>query len=217
MTKKITVRTLLIAVVAAFGFAASSSAQSAGVSHPAPASDVGQGLLGQSYVGLAYGYTGLHSTPVSNLQGLNFQYNQPLNTGFDLNVGMSDSWSSQFWGTRARQTTVDASTIAFLPDLTWGRPFIGVGAGWTWTKMSGNRDNSFLYTIDTGVEFQVTKALSITPVVSFTDTTSFHTDNKWAYGVKANYWINSQWGLTTGVMRNNTVNTTYSVGTTLRF
>ena len=103
------------------------------------------------------------------------------------------------------------------PDLTWGRPFIGVGAGWTWTKMSGNRDNSFLYTIDTGVEFQVTKALSITPVVSFTDTTSFHTDNKWAYGVKANYWINSQWGLTTGVMRNNTVNTTYSVGTTLRF
>jgi hypothetical protein len=83
--------------------------------------------------------------------------------------------------------------------------------------MSGDRDNSFLYKIDTGVEFQVTKALSVTPVVSFTDTTSFHTDNRWAYGVKANYWITSQWGLTAGVMRDNMVNTTYSVGTTLRF
>ena len=208
MTKKITIRTLILAVVAVFGFAASSSAQSTGA---------GQGLLGQSYVGLDCGYTDLHRSSIADLQGLNFQYNQPLNTGFDLNIGLSNSWSSQFLGTRECQKTVDASTIAFIPDLTWGRPFIGVGAGWTWTKMSGDRDNSFLYKIDTGVEFQVTKALSVTPVVSFTDTTSFHTDNRWAYGVKANYWITSQWGLTAGVMRDNMVNTTYSVGTTLRF
>jgi hypothetical protein len=208
MTKKITIRTLILAVVAVFGFAASSSAQSTGV---------GQGLLGQSYVGLDYGYTDLHRSPIADLQGLNFQYNQPLNTGFDLNIGLSNSWSSQFLGTRECQKTVDASTIAFIPDLTWGRPFIGVGAGWTWTKMSGDRENSFLYKIDTGVEFQVTRALSITPVVSFTDTTSLHTENRWAYGVKANYWITRQWGLTAGVMRDNRVNTTYSLGTNYRF
>jgi hypothetical protein len=213
MTKKITIRTLLIAVVAVFGFAVSSSAQS----HQAQGSDIGQGLLGQSYVGLDYGYTRLHSAPVSDVQGLNFEYNQPLNSGFDLNIGMSDAWSSQFSGTRARQKTVDASAVAFMPDLSWGRPFIGVGAGWAWTKVSNVRDNSFLYTIDTGVEFQVTKALSVTPLVSFTDTTSFHTDNKWAYGAKANYWITSQWGLTAAVMRDNMVNTTYSVGANYRF
>ena len=217
MTMKITIRTLLLAVVAAFGFAASSSAQSTGVSHPAPGSDIGQGLLGQSYVGLDYGYMRLHSTPVSDLQGLSFEYNQPLNSGFDLNIGMSDAWSSQFSGTRERQKTVDASAIAFMPDISWGRPFIGVGAGWTWTKVSNDRDNSFLYTIDTGVEFQVTKALSVTPLVSFTDTTAFQTDNKWSYGAKANYWITRQWAVTAAVMRDNMVNTTYSVGTTLRF
>jgi len=53
--------------------------------------------------------------------------------------------------------------------------------------------------------------------VSFTDTTSLHTDNRWAYGVKANYWITRQWGLTAGVMRDNRVNTTYSLGTNYRF
>lgn len=213
MTKKITIRTLLLAVAAAFGFAASSSAQS----HQAQSSDVGQGLLGQSYVGLDYGYMRLHSTPVSDLQGLSFEYNQPLNSGFDLNIGMSDAWSSQFWGTRERQKTVDASAVAFMPDVSWGRPFIGVGAGWTWTKVSNDRDNSFLYTIDTGVEFQVTKALSVTPLVSFTDTTSIHTDNKWSYGAKANYWITRQWAVTAAVMRDNMVNTTYSVGANYRF
>lgn len=217
MTKKITIRTLLLAAVAAFGLAVLSSAQSTAASNPAPGSDAGKGLLGQSYVGLDYSYTDLHHSPISDLQGLNFEYNQPLNTGFDLNVGMSDSWSSHFFGTRARQQAVDASAIAFIPDLTWGRPFIGVGAGWTWTKASDTRDNSFLYQLDTGVEFQVTKALSVTPLVSFTDTTSFTTDNRWAYGVKANYWITSQWGLNARVMHDNMVNTTYALGATLRF
>lgn len=217
MTKKITIRTLLLAMVACSGFAVSSFAQSPGASAPAPATDTGRGLLGQSYVGLDYGYTELHRNPVSDLQGINFEYNQPLNTGFDFNLGLGDTWSSQLDGTRDRQKTVDASAIAFVPDLTWGRPFIGVGAGWTWTKASGVRDDSFLYKLDTGVEFQVTKELSITPVVSYTNPTALHVDNKWGYGVKANYWITRDWGVTAGIMRDNVVNTTFSVGTTFRF
>jgi opacity protein-like surface antigen len=217
MTKKITIRTLLLAAVVAFGCAASSLAQNAGASAPAPAADAGKGLLGQSYVGLDYAYMVLHSSAVANYQGLNFEYNQPLNTGFDFNLGLGDSWSSQFSGTRARQKAVDANAIAFIPDLAWGRPFIGVGAGWIWTKTSNVRDNSFLYKLDTGVEFQVTRELSLTPVVSFTDPTALHVNNKWGYGVKANYWITSEWGVTAGVMRDNMVNTTFSVGTTFRF
>jgi len=217
MIKKTNIKNLLFVSVAAFGFAASSFAQSTGASIPATGGDIGKGLLGQSYVGVDYGYTQLHSTPVSDFQGVNFEYNQPLNTGFDLNLGMSDSWSSRFSGTRSWQKDVGATAIAFMPDLSWGRPFIGVGAGWAWTKTAGMRDNSFLYKLDTGVEFQVTKGLSLTPLVSFTDTSSFHTDNKWAYGVKANYWITRQWGLTAAVIRDNRVDTTFSVGATLRF
>jgi predicted 3-demethylubiquinone-9 3-methyltransferase (glyoxalase superfamily) len=92
-----------------------------------------------------------------------------------------------------------------------------VGAGWIWAKAAGERDNSFLYTADTGVEFQVTKALSITPVVSFTDASSLHVNNKWGYGVKAHYWVTDQWGVSAGIGRDNMVNTTFSVGTTFRF
>jgi hypothetical protein len=206
MTKKTNIKTLLLVAVAAFGLTVSANAQSAGT-----------GLLGQSYVGLDYSYSHLHSTPVSNVQGFSFEYNQPLNTGFDLNLGMDDDWSSRFAGTRARQQDIGAQAIAFIPDLTWGRPFIGVGAGWVWTKAHNVRDNSFVYTGDAGVEFQVTKELSLTPLVSFTDTASFHTDNKWAYGVKANYWITSQWAVTAAVMRDNMVNTTYSAGLNFRF
>jgi hypothetical protein len=216
MTKKITMKPLLLAAVAAFGLAISSSAQSANAGTPAAGSDTGRGLLGQTYVGIGYGYTDLHDSSV-NFQGLNFQYNQPLNTGFDLNLGFGDSWSSPYSGTRIRQQTVSASAIAFVPNLAWGRPFIGVNGGWMWTKTTGARDNSFLYGLDTGVEFQVTKELSLTPMVSYTDAASLHVNNKWGYGVKANYWITDQWGLNAGVGQDNKVNMTYSVGTTFRF
>jgi len=216
MTKKITIRTLLLAAAAASGLATAGFAQTAG-SAPTAGADAGKGLLGQSYVGLDYSYTVLHSSPVPNIQGLSFEYNQPLNTGFDLNLGMADAWSSRYFGTRARQRSIDATAVAFMPDLTWGRPFIGVGAGWTWTKVSDVRDNSFVYNLETGVEFQVTKDLSLTPVVSYTDPTSLHVDNKWGYGVKAHYWITSQWGVSAGIGRDNMVDTTYSVGTTFRF
>jgi hypothetical protein len=151
------------------------------------------------------------------MQALNMEYNQPLNTGFDLNLGLGDAWSSRLAGTRTHQKDLDASAIAFLPDLSWGRPFIGVGAGWVWTKTAGTRDNSFLWSLDTGVEFQVTRELSLTPLVSFTDTTSIHRENKVAYGVKANYWLTSQWAVSGAVMRDNMVNTTYSVGMNYRF
>lgn len=211
-----TIRTLLLAACLAFGLAAASFAQSAGTGAPAPGSDTGKGLLGQSYASLGYSYTDLHQTS-TNVQGLNFEYNQPLNTGFDFNLGIGDAWSSKYSGTRSRQQSIYASAIAFMPDLAWGRPFIGVGGGWIWTKDAGVRDNSFAYGLNTGVEFQVTKELSITPYVSFIDATSFHVDNKLDYGVKANYWFTGQWALNAGVSRDNMVNTTYSVGTTFRF
>jgi outer membrane protein W len=214
MTKKITTRTLLLA--AALGLAGSTYAQGTAASAPTPAAETGKGLLGQSYVNLGYSYTDMHQSSV-NYQGLNFEYNQPLNTGFDLNLSVGDAWSSKFSGTRARQQTVGASAIAFTPGLSWGRPYIGVGAGWIWTNNAGVHDNSFLYGLQAGVEFQATKELSITPYVSYTDASSLRVNNKWGYGVKANYWLTDQWGLTAGIGRDNQVNTGYSVGTTFRF
>jgi hypothetical protein len=216
MTQKTTIRTLLLAIVAALGLTVAASAQSTGAGIPAPTAQTGKGLLGQTYVGLAYGYTDLNHSSV-NLQGLSFVYNQPLNKGFDFSLDLGDAWSSKSSGSHTRQQSFGASAIAFIPDQAWGRPFLSVGAGWFWTKTAGVNDNSFLYDFETGVEFQATRELSLTPFVSYTDATSLHVDNKWGYGVKASYWVNDQWGVVGGLGRDNKSNMTYSAGVVFRF
>jgi hypothetical protein len=216
MTQKTTIRTLLLTIAAVLGLTASAWAQTTGASTPAPSAEIGKGLLGQTYVGVGYGYTDLNNSSV-NLQGLSFDYNQPLNKGFDFNLGFGDAWSSKISGSRTRQQSFEASAVAFMPDLAWGRPFFSVGAGWFWTKTAGISDNSFLYSFDTGVEFQATKELSITPFVSYTDATSLHVNNKWGYGVKANYWFTDQWGLAASLSRDNKSNMSYGAGVNFRF
>lgn len=216
MTQKTTTRTLLSATLAAFGLAVAASAQSTGAGPSAPLAETGKGLLGQTYAGVAYGYTDLSHSSV-NLQGLSFTYNQPVNRGFDLSLDMSDAWSSSYAGTRTRQQSLGGAATAFVPDQAWGRPFFSVGAGWFWTKTAGVSDNSFLYDLATGVEFQATRELSLTPFVSYTEATSLHVNNKWGYGVKANYWVNDQWGVTGALGRDNKSNMNYSVGVNLRF
>jgi hypothetical protein len=216
MTQKNTIRTLLLAIIAVVGLAATAHAQTAGAGIPAPAPETGKGLLGQTYVGVGYGYTDLNNSSV-NYQGLSFSYNQPLNTGFDLNLDIGNAWSSEFSGVRTRQQSFEAAAVAFIPDRAWGRPFFSVGAGWLWVKTAGVSDNSFLYSFDTGVEFQATRELSITPFVSYTDATSLHVNNKWGYGVKAHYWMTDQWGVAGALSRDNKSNMTYSTGVTFRF
>jgi hypothetical protein len=202
--------------LAALGLTGAASAQSTGAGQPAPAVEIGKGLLGQTYAGVAYGYTDLNDSSV-NLQGLSFTWNQPVNRGFDVSLNLGDAWSSRFAGTRTRQQTIGASAIAFMPDQAWGRPFFSVGAGWLWTKTAGFSNNSFLYDFETGVEFQATRELSLTPFVSYTDATSLHVNNKWGYGVKANYWVNDQWGVIGGLGRDNKSNMNYSAGVVFRF
>jgi hypothetical protein len=216
MTQKITMKTLLIAA-AALGLTAAAYAQNTGASVPTPAPDTGRGLLGQTYVSLGYGYTDLTGTKV-NLQGLNFQYNQPLNTGFDLKLGYTSVRTSQFDGTlRNIQNSFDASAVAFVPQTNWGRPYFEVGAGWIWTKDAGVKDNSFLYHLETGVEYQLTSALSLTPYVAYVDAPSITVNNHWNYGVKTNYWVTDQWGVGAGIGRDNKRDMTYSAGVNFRF
>ncbi len=209
-------KTLLIAV-AALGFTAAGYAQNTGASVPTPAPAVGRGLLGQTYVSLGYGYTDLVGTTV-NLQGLRFEYNQPLNTGFDLKLGYTGGRTSMFdGGQRSTQQSFDASAVAFIPETNWGRPYFEVGAGWIWTRDAGVKDNSFLYHLETGVEYQLTSALSLTPYLTYVDAPSIPVNNHWNYGVKTNYWLNDQWGLSAGIGRDNKRDTTYSAGVNFRF
>jgi opacity protein-like surface antigen len=215
MTQKITMKNLLLAL-AALGLAASVSAQTTAAAAPTPGPGTGTGLLGQTYTSLGYSYDDLSHSSV-NLQGLRFEYNQPLNTGFDLKLGYTGARTSEFSGTRDRQQSFDASAIAFIPETNWGRPYIDVGAGWIWTRNAGVNDNSFLYHLAAGVEYQLTSALSLTPYVTYLDAQSITVINHWNYGVKSNYWLTNQWGLGVGIGRDNKQDMTYSAGVRFRF
>jgi len=220
MTQKTNLKFVLLAV-AALGLAATAPAQSTGAAAPAPAAapGTGTGLLGQTYSGLSYGYTDLAGTSL-NQQSLRFEYNQPLNTGFDLKLGYTGAHTSLFAGTnRDSQQSFDANAIAFIPETNWGRPYLSVGAGWLWTKDAGVRDNSFLYRFETGVEYQVTSELAVTPWVAYVDAPSLTgpVRNRWNYGVKANYWLTHSWGLEAGLGRDNKTDMTYSAGVNFRF
>ena len=220
MTQKTNLKFVLLAV-AALGLAATAPAQSTGAGAPAPAAapGTGTGLLGQTYSGLSYGYTDLAGTSL-NQQSLRFEYNQPLNTGFDLKLGYTGAHTSLFAGTnRDSQQSFDANAIAFIPETNWGRPYLSVGAGWLWTKDAGVRDNSFLYRFETGVEYQVTSELAVTPWVAYVDAPSLTgpVRNRWNYGVKANYWLTHSWGLEAGLGRDNKTDMTYSAGVNFRF
>ena len=220
MTQKTNLKFVLLAV-AALGLAATAPAQSTGAAAPAPAAapGTGTGLLGQTYSGLSYGYTDLAGTSL-NQQSLRFEYNQPLNTGFDLKLGYTGAHTSLFAGTnRDSQQSFDANAIAFIPETNWGRPYVSVGAGWLWTKDAGVRDNSFLYRFETGVEYQVTSELAVTPWVAYVDAPSLTgpVRNRWNYGVKANYWLTHSWGLEAGLGRDNKTDMTYSAGVNFRF
>ena len=92
-----------------------------------------------------------------------------------------------------------------------------VGAGWIWTKNAGVKDNSFLYHLETGVEYQLTSALSLTPYVAYVDAPSITVNNHWNYGVKTNYWVRDQWGVGAGIGRDNKRDMTYSAGVNFRF
>ena len=218
MTQKTNLKFVLLAV-AVLGLAATAPAQSTGVTAPASAPGTGTGLLGQTYTSLGYGYTDLAGTSV-NQQNLRFEYNQPLNSGFDLKLGYTGAHTSLFAGTnRDSQQSFDANAIAFIPETNWGRPYFSAGAGWLWTKDAGVHDNSFLYHLETGVEYQVTTELSLTPWVAYVDAPSLTlpVNNRWNYGVKANYWLTHSWGLSAGLGRDNKTDMTYSAGVNFRF
>jgi len=222
MNQKFNLKTLLLAA-AALSLAATAPAQSTGADTPAPAPaaapGTGTGLLGQTYTSLGYGYTDLTGTTV-NQQNLRFEYNQPLNTGFDLKLGYTGARTSEFAGTlRNSQQSVDANAIAFIPETNWGRPYLQVGAGWIWAKDAGVHDNSFLYHLETGVEYQVTAAFSVTPWVAYIDAPSLTipVNNRWNYGIKTNYWLTHSWGVGVSLGRDSQRDMTYGAGVNFRF
>ena len=115
------------------------------------------------------------------------------------------------------QNTLSGALRAFSTSYNWGKPYVEAGAGYTWVRASGAKDNSFVWETAAGVEFQVVPRATVTPFVQYTDAPDLAGGSKWNFGAKASYWIDSQWAVTTGLARDNHQNTAFTVGTNFRF
>jgi len=212
MKQTIIIKSLLIAGATFLGFAATSRAQDA----VPPAGSLG--LLGQTYAGLDYSYIDFDNSS-TNADSFGFRFNQAYRPGLDALLSYNWSQTGVVLGDRAHQQDIGAGLRAYSTSYSWGKPYIEAGAGWTWFKYAGVRDNSFTWDAAAGVEFQVAPKVSVTPYVKYEDAPSLDVADKdtWNFGVKANYWVNNQWGVTGGVSYNDDHDTTYTIGTNFRF
>ena len=209
MKQNIIIKSLL-AAAATLGFAAAASAQD-----PVPASG-NMGLLGQTYAGLNYSYINLDDAPV-NGQNFGFEYNQALNAGLDGVLTYDWTQSNLFAGDRARQQTLGGALRAFSTSYSWGKPYVEGGVGYTWTKYAGTSENSIVWEAAVGSEFQLAPKVTLTPYIQYTDAPDLDNSGTWNFGVKANYWVNSQWGVHGGIATTDDHDAIYTVGTHFRF
>jgi len=184
-------------------------------SRPVPVSG-SMGLLGQTYASLTYTHFNLNDSP-ANADDLSFQINQSLGAGLDGLLTYEWNQAGVVAGSRRNQQTFGGALRAFSTGLPWGRPYAEAGVGYAWTKFEGTHDNSFVWEIATGVEFQAAPAVSVTPYVEYQDARDLAGGGTWNFGVKANYWIDSQWAVTVGLNRDDQHNTGFTVGTNFRF
>jgi len=182
---------------------------------PVPASGT-MGLLGQTYAGLTYSYLNLDSSPV-NADSYSAEFNNPLNASLDGILGYNFTQTGVVAGTRLNEQSLRAAVRAFSSSYSWGKPYVEGGVGYAWTKFAGTHDNSIVWDAAVGAEFQVAPAVTVTPYVQFRDEPDLAGGSTWNFGVKGNYWVNSQWSITGGVNRDDDQNMGFTVGTNFRY
>lgn len=210
-------KNILITAAAALGLAAVARADVPLEKEPLQSTTaVGQGLLGQQYAGLTYSYIDLDGTS-THADEYNFSFNQPLNAGLDGIFSYDYSRSGLLAGSHVSQHELLAGLRAFSNHYAWGKPFVEASAGYAWQRFAGAKDNSFVWGVGIGAEFQVAPAFAVTPTIGYKDAPDLAASGTWTYGVKANYWIDSQWSVTGGISRDDNSNNMFTVGTNFRF
>jgi hypothetical protein len=213
MNKHHTLHPLLPALAAALLLAV--VARAGGLDQPAP-TFVGQGLLGQAYGTLTYSYTDLGGTTAHGDNYL-LELTQPLAFGLDGVLGYEFAQTGVVAGTRDRQQTINAVLRAFSTSQNWGKPYVEAGGGYAWGRFAGTKDNSFVWQVAAGAEFQAAPALTVTPYVRYVDAPDLPGGGVWHFGVKGNYWVDAQWAVTAGFERTDDHDSRFTVGTNFRF
>ena len=216
MKKKIILNSLVLAATALALTAAARADTVADTAPAVPTASAPLGLLGQTYAGLSYSYVHLESSPV-NADRYSFEYNQPLAAGFDAVFNYDRTQDHLLAGDRPYRQAFDGTLRAFSNAYAWGKPYLEGGLGYDWTKAAGLKDHSFAWIAGAGVEFQATPALTVTPFIRYERTNGFADRNTADYGVKANYWLTTQWAVTAALSRDDAQNLSYKIGVNCRF
>lgn len=220
MTKKTNVKSLLFFAVASLGVATVATAQDNASAQPMTTTSTSTlseryGMLGTRYTGLDYGYTHLHATAPDNINGFAVRYNQPLEPGFDFGLGYDWARSGEYAGVRAHQEDLTANLTLFR-DMNGMRPYIQPGVGYTRTKSGPGKEDSFLWFVGTGVEFQVMRPWTVTPYVQFEDATEY-SGTTWSFGVKSDYRFTESWGVHADLKIDDDHNTGFAAGVNYHF
>lgn len=220
MKQQIILKPILLAAALALGLATLARADdSLPMSTPVPAptpADTNLSLLGQTYGTLSYSYIDFDDTSTS-ADSYGFEMNTPLAFGLDGVFAYDYAQSSVIAGSRAKQQTLSAALRAFSASFNWGKPYVEAGIGHAWSKFAGVSENSVLWEVAAGAEFQVTPRATVTPYVQYVDAPDLAAEGTWNFGVKGSYWIDRSWAVMAGFERDDEQNSAFTVGTNFRF
>src|SRR5688572_7662848 len=207
MNSNRSLKSLALAAALVAGFAVSARADTGLPALAAADTTAGQGLLGQSYGTLTYSYIDLDGVS-GHADDYHLSLTQPLSFGLD--GFLSYDFVDHDFG---HQNILMAGVRPFSTRFNWGKPFAEASAGFAWTE----GDDSFVWEVGTGVEFQVTPKTTLTPYVQYQDAPDLPGDGSFNFGVKGNYWVTSQWALTASAEVDDDHNSAFTVGTNFRF
>jgi opacity protein-like surface antigen len=205
----------ILAAAVSLGLATAAFAQARNVAVSSPAEARPTGLLGQNYMGLTYGFVDLDGTGVDGHQ-YSLELNQGLRDGLDTFLGYTHTRTDRIGNSRLKGHDLFLGVRPYM-NYQGVKPFVEVGAGWTWVRGLGFDDDSFAWGAGVGAEIEVVSGFSVTPYVRYTDAVDFAGSGTWNYGADANYWFTPTFAVRAGFDLDDDQNKTWTIGANLRF
>lgn len=210
-------KTLILAAAASLGFAvAAIASDDPSTAVPRPLDAAGsRGLLGETYTHLGYSYIDTNHSEV-DAHSFDFSMNRGLYHGVDTMFEYNYTQSEPFAGGKAWQQTLLAGG-RWYKTLNSLKPYAEAGLGWSWIDTPFGNDNSWAWFAGVGIEAAVAQNVTVTPFIRFTDAPEIGEADKWDFGVRGNYWINSRFAVSANLSIDDDQAWTMGAGVNLSF
>ena len=148
-----------------------------------------KGLLGETYI---TGSFDSGSVEEVDAWGLSFGYNKPIaqdrEYSYDFNLSAYFAELDEA-GIDADGKGLEAGLVVFPNKEMEVRPFIAAHVGYGELAAFGLSDDSFLYRVSVGGEWQASERVVLTPTVSYFDYTELADGDDVTVGVSGSFWI----------------------------